>query len=121
MRAVGLSLLDELTEYQSPKDGDDLPMTAVESRRIKPGSEEEFEVWLSGILDAANEFTGYLGSNDVRPSGPEDDEYQIVFKFDHASNLKRWERSEERRRWLHESRDLIKEEPRIQILTGLET
>lgn len=121
MGSVGLSLLDELTEYQRTKDGDDPPITAVASRRVKPGCEEEFEVWISGILDAANEFPGYLGSNVIRPSGPEDDEYQIVFKFDHASNLKHWEKSEERRRWLHRSRDLIKEEPRIRILTGLET
>ena len=115
------SLLDELTEYQRPKDGDDPPITAVASRRVKPGCEEEFEVWISGILAAANDFPGYLGSNVIRPNSSEDDEYQIIFKFDHASNLKRWERSEERRRWLHRSRDLIKEEPRIRILTGLET
>ncbi len=113
--------MDELTEHHSHRDGDDPPITAVASRRVKPGREKEFEVWISGILDAANEFPGYLGSNVIRPSGPEDDEYQIVFKFDHASNLKYWESSEERRLWLDESRDLIKEEPRIRILTGLET
>jgi len=52
---------------------------------------------------------------------PGDDEYQIVFSFDHASSLERWQNSEERRRWNEWARDLIHEEPRIRVLTGLET
>ncbi len=121
VRAIGVALLNELEEYRDPGGDEDPPITAVASRRVKPGREGEFEEWISGLLSAAHGFPGYLGSNVVRPSGPEDDEYQIVFKFDHASNLKRWEESEERRRWLRKSEDLIKEEPDIRILTGLET
>src|SRR5215212_3410505 len=82
VRAIGVSSLNELEEYRDPGRGDDPPVTAVASRRVKPGREDEFEQWTSGILSAANGFPGYLGSNMVRPSGPEDDEYQIVFKFD---------------------------------------
>lgn len=99
---------------------EDPPVTAVASRRVLPGREEEFERWASGILGAANAFPGYLGSEVLRPSGPEDDEYQIVFRFDHASNLKRWEHSEERRRWLRGVQPLLREE-RVHFLTGLET
>jgi uncharacterized protein len=113
--------LNELEEYRDPRGGEDPPVTAVASRRVQPGREGEFEEWTSGILSAARGFPGYLGSNVVRPSGSEDDEYQIVFKFDHASNLKRWEECRERPYWLHRSEDLIKEEPNIRILTGLET
>jgi uncharacterized protein len=101
--------LNELEEYRDPGGGEDPPVTAVASRRVKPGHKGEFEEWTSGILSAARGFPGYLGSNVVRPSGPEDDEYQIVFKFDHASNLKRWEESREHRYWFHRSEDLIKE------------
>lgn len=75
---------------------------------------------MSGILAAAGEFPGYLGSNVIRPSGP-DDEFQIVFKFDHASNMKRWEESQERRLWLRKSRDLLVEKEKVRVLTGLET
>lgn len=92
---------------------EDPPVTAVASRRVLPGREEEFERWASGILGAANAFPGYLGSEVLRPSGPEDDEYQIVFRFDHASNLKRWEHSEERRRWLRGVQPLLREEGSI--------
>ena len=112
--------MNELEEYRDPGRGDDPPVTAVASRRVKPGREDEFEQWTSGILSAANGFPGYLGSNVVRPSGPEDDEYQIVFKFDHASNLKRWEESDERGAWLRRVQPLVHEE-NVRVLTGLET
>ena len=100
---------------------DDPPVTAVASRRVKPGREEEFEEWVSGVTAAAARFPGYLGSNIFRPSTTDDDEYQIVFKFDHASNLERWQNSEERRRWNEQARELIHEEPKVRVLTGLET
>jgi antibiotic biosynthesis monooxygenase (ABM) superfamily enzyme len=121
VRGIGAALLNELDEYRDPGADEDPPVTAVASRRVKPNREGEFEEWTSGILSAARGFPGYLGSNVVRPNSSEDDEYQIVFKFDHASTLKRWEESEEHRHWLHKSEDLIKEEPDIRILTGLET
>jgi len=80
--------LSDVPEHKHNTD-DDPPVTAVASRRVKSGSEQEFEEWVSGILEAAAEFPDYLGSNIVRPSDPDDDEFQILFKFDHASNLKR--------------------------------
>ena len=97
---------------------EDPPVTAVASRRVKSGKEQEFEEWVSGILSAAEEFPGYLGSNVIRPR--DDDEFQIVFKFDHASNLKRWEESDERHAWLRQVQPLVHEE-NVRVLTGLET
>jgi uncharacterized protein len=114
--------MDEFTDDQYPTLGDDPPVTAVASRRVKPGREREFEEWVSGIFAAANKFPGYLGSEVLRPSDdPEDDEYRIVFRFDHASNLHAWENSEERRHWLRKSRPLLHEEEKVHVLTGLET
>jgi uncharacterized protein len=110
--------LGDVPEHKHNTD-DDPPVTAVASRRVKSGSEQEFEEWVSGILEAATEFPGYLGSNIVRPSDP-DGEFQILFKFDHASNLKRWEESDERHAWLRRVRPLVHEE-NVRVLTGLET
>lgn len=111
----------EFIEGDRRASGEDPPVTAVASRRVKDGREEEFEKWTSQILAAANEFPGYLGSEVLRPAEPDDDEYRIVFRFDHASNLERWEGSEERRRLLNEVRPLLHEEEKVQVLTGLET
>ena len=101
--------------------GGDPPVTAVASRRVKQGREQEFEERLSGILAAASEAPGYLGSEVLRPSDSEDDnEYRVVFRFDHATNLHAWENSEERQRWLRELEPLLHEE-KVHVLTGLET
>ena len=101
--------------------GKDPPVTAVASRRVKPGREREFEEWAEGILAAANDFPGYLGSEVLRPGdAPGDDEYRIVFRFEKASNMRAWEESEERSRWLRRAEPLIHEE-RVNFLTGLET
>jgi antibiotic biosynthesis monooxygenase (ABM) superfamily enzyme len=110
----------ESVERQDNSNEEDPPVTAIATRRVKKGREKEFEDWISGILVAAQRFPGYLGSNVVRPGEPGDDEYQIVFQFDHESNLKNWEHSQERRRWLDKADPLINEE-KVRILTGLET
>ncbi len=103
------------------RDGlDDPPVTAVASRKVKPGWEKEIEDWVSGVASEAERFSGYLGSNVFRPTTDEDDEYTIVFKFDHASNLERWQSSEERRSWNDKAQHLILEEPKVRVLTGLE-
>jgi len=116
--------MDEVVDGRNLTPGDDPPVTAVASRRVKPGREREFEEWDSGILAAANEFPDYLGSEVLRPSdNPEDDEYRIVFRFDHATNLHAWEISEEHQHWhwLRKSRPLLHEEEKVHVLTGLET
>ena len=116
--------MDEMHEYvESSEDQrrEDPPVTGVASRRIEPGREEEFEAWISGILGTVKGFPGYLGSDVLRPSGSEtDDEYSILYRFDHASNLKRWEESDERRRWLDKAGPLVREQT-VRRLTGLET
>lgn len=115
----GVDTLSDFLEQTNSTD-EDPPVTAVASRRVKAGKEQEFEEWVSGILGAAEEFSGYLGSNVIRPRDDDDDEFQIVFKFDHASNLKRWEESEERHAWLRQVQPLVHEE-NLRVLTGLET
>ena len=99
--------MEEFIAGRNPTPKDDPPVTAMASRRVKPGREREFEEWVSGLLAAASEFPGYLGSEVFRPSDSRDDEYRIVVRFDHASNLYAWENSEERHRWLHKARPLL--------------
>jgi len=111
----------EYVEKSRDREVKDPPTTGVASRRIEPGREEEFEDWISGILDAVKEFPGYLGSDVLRPSDAQaDNEYSILYRFDHASNLKRWEESDERRRWLDKAEPLVREQT-VRRLTGLET
>jgi len=113
--------MDGFIEDRNASQGDDPPATAVVSRRVKPGREQEFEEWVSGILAAANRFPGYRGSEILRPIDPEGNRYNIITRFDHESNLHAWETSEERQRWLRKSKPLLQEEEKLKVLTGLET
>ena len=99
----------------------DPPVTVVISRRVKPGCEEAFEKFISGITAAAMTFEGHLGANVFRPSDSRDREYKIIFKFDRASNLRIWQESECRRQWLARAESLRLEPAKIRVITGLET
>ena len=99
----------------------DPPITVVISRKVKPGCEKAFEKFISGITASAMTFKGHLGTNVFRPSSPGNNEYQIIFKFDRASNLQIWEESECRRQWLARAESLRLEPASIRVITGLET
>jgi uncharacterized protein len=105
---------------EPPKD-DDVPVTVVVTRVVKPGHEAEFEQWQEKIIQESAKLEGHLGVNVIRPKDPANPEYVTIFKFDHYSNLKRWLDSEVRRRLLAESRAFAPEDPKVQILTGLES
>ena len=112
--------MHESVEESEDQRREDPPATGVASRRVEPGREDEFEDWTSGILAAARGFPGYLGSDVLRPTDSEDDEYRIIYRFDHTSNLERWEGSDERRRWLDRAEPIVREQT-VRRLTGLET
>ena len=112
--------MHESVENSEDEGREDPPATGVASRRVEPGREDEFEDWTSGILGAARDFPGYLGSDVLRPNDSEDDEYRIIYRFDHTSNLERWEGSAERRRWLDRAEPIVREQT-VRRLTGLET
>jgi uncharacterized protein len=88
-------------------------------RRVIPGAEIAYEQLLKGLLEDAKPFPGYLGSQVVRPT-PEDPDYHITLHFDGPENQEAWAVSEERCRWVEPMKRLA-EEPRIEILSGLET
>lgn len=99
----------------------DPPVTVDVVQRIKWGKEQEFEALLAKIISAASTFEGYLGASVFRPSHDHDGEYRIVFKFDHLDNLKRWEHSPMRQRFLAQARHLTVDVGTFSIITGLET
>jgi antibiotic biosynthesis monooxygenase (ABM) superfamily enzyme len=114
--------MEEFIAGRNPTPKDDPPVTTVVIRRAKQGRKQEFEEWLSGILAAASQAPGYLGSEVFRHSdNEEDDDYRVIVRFDHASNLHAWENSEERHRWLRKVEPLAHEEKGRHVLTGLET
>src|SRR6185295_1551746 len=98
----------------------DQPVTYVIRRRVKAGSQSEFDDWLKGINEAVRDFRGHLGADVIRPVDPSCDDYVIIWRFDSYANLKQWEDSQVRKDWLDRSWHLSVGTPDIQKLTGLE-
>jgi uncharacterized protein len=100
---------------------DDPPVTVDVIQQVKLGYEAEFERVLSDLIEAARNFSGYLGVNVFRPIDRHNLEYRIVFKFDRLSNLKHWEDSAIRHQLLENIKRSTVGESRFTRLTGLET
>ncbi|MBD1876913.1 antibiotic biosynthesis monooxygenase [Nodosilinea sp. FACHB-131] len=99
----------------------DPPVTVDVVQSIRPGKDREFETLLEKIIGTASTFEGYLGSSVFRPNEQNPSEYRIIFKFDHLENLKRWENSSARQRFLSEAREITTNNGTFSIVTGLET
>jgi len=70
------------------------PVTVLVRRRVKLGAEAGYEAWLTRLTEGvAREFSGYLGAEFHRPTGP-GAEYRIVFPFDSAAGLERVDASD---------------------------
>jgi antibiotic biosynthesis monooxygenase (ABM) superfamily enzyme len=97
------------------------PVTVVVTRRVRPGRESDYEDWLRRLFQEAAALPGYLGANVERP--PVDArvrEYTSVFRFDTVDNLRAFERSDMRRRFLAEVVDYVESEASWHQLSGLE-
>ncbi|MDJ0595556.1 MAG: hypothetical protein QNJ72_37155 [Pleurocapsa sp. MO_226.B13] len=95
-------------------------VTAVISHYIRPGREQGYEAWLSGISQAARQFEGHNGVTILRPQPGSRAEYVIILRFDKYNNLCRWMKSSERQEWLERAKPLIEKPENVQVLTGLE-
>lgn len=95
-------------------------VTVIVSRKVKQGREQEFEAWRLGIEQEASKFEGHLGTQLIRPSNHISSEYVVIFKFDNYSNLKKWEESTGRARWIEKTGDFTEGSAHIHKLTGLE-
>jgi uncharacterized protein len=115
----GRNLKRGLSEMAQVSDRRDAPVTVAVSRHVIPGREAAFAEWVQGISADAARFPGHLGAGHIRPART-DDEHTIVYRFDTREHFDAWQDSEERRRWMESSHDLIVGEPRVQMATGLE-
>lgn len=97
------------------------PVTVVISRRVQPGRHADYEQWVRDISGAVAQFPGHEGISVLRPGGPDSPDYVLVVRFASYEDLRRWERSDERRRFLDLLRPLTVDEGAWQQQTGLET
>lgn len=106
---------------QAAEARDDDPVTVVIQRRVLPGRKDDYERWVSDVSRVAARFPGHQGLSVIRPSGGAVDEYVLVMRFATYEDLRRWETSDERRRYLERLEPLTVGESAWQEQTGLET
>lgn len=106
-------------ENQPENEPENEPVTVVVTRRARPGREADVDAWLRGIIAATAPFPGYQGSTVLRPRGAGQPEHVLVFRFDSAENLRRWQESEERADWLRRAEPFT-ERYEVKTMEGLE-
>ena len=74
------------------------PVTLMVARRVADGRYQDLMVWLREGEQLATDFPGYLGSGVLAPP-PDDDEFQIIFRFADEQTLHAWEHSVSRTAW----------------------
>lgn len=110
-----------MSHVTSADNDTDRAVTVVISRRVKPGSEAEFEKLSIAMSMAATKFPGHLGSNMFRPATAEDPEYRIVFKFRTQEDLEHWQNSSVRLAHLDSFEKLLVAPAKTEVLSGMVT
>jgi len=82
------------------------PVTLMVARRVAAGRYQDLIAWLREGEQLATDFPGYLGSGVLAPP-PDDDEFQIIFRFADEQTLHAWEHSVSRTAWLDRGSDLF--------------
>ncbi|SDP55705.1 hypothetical protein SAMN04489798_6234 [Pseudomonas arsenicoxydans] len=65
------------------------PVTLMVARRVADGRYQDLMVWLREGEQLATDFPGYLGSGVLAPP-PDDNEFQIIFRFANEHTLHAW-------------------------------
>jgi antibiotic biosynthesis monooxygenase (ABM) superfamily enzyme len=99
---------------------DNAPVTVMVTRHVKPGCEKKFEALVSDLDKKARTFPGHLGTNVFRPT-PKGQQYHLIYKFDSLKHFQDWKSSEIRTNAYIDIQELLLEEPKLEVLSGLET
>lgn len=94
-------------------------VTVVVTRRVKSGFEAQYENWLKRLLEEAKSMKGYIGATVQKPA-PGTTEYTSIFRFDSVENLRKFEESETRARYLREVVDYVEADAIWKKFSGLE-
>lgn len=88
-------------------------------RRIKPGAETEFDQAVRLWIPAALQHPGHLGVFLLQP-GPESSEHGALLRFRSMADWERFRDWPPYARFLADIRPLLLEDPRVEVLHGLE-
>ena len=96
---------------------DDPTVTVSITFQVRPDREPDFEQFLRDINEVVSDFPGFLDARVFRPPRGQS-QYRVVLRFDSASNLRRWQESEERQILYARVEELAHEAPTFEHITG---
>jgi len=96
-------------------------VTATLTQRIDPLCEKAYEALLAGIHEEAKAFDGFLRREVIKSTTDRHLQYNHVIHFDSEANLRRWEHSPQRQRWLSRMSSMAVHTTPLTVLTGFET
>jgi antibiotic biosynthesis monooxygenase (ABM) superfamily enzyme len=96
------------------------PVTVIITHKIKRTHKNDFKHWLKGINQEASQYEGYLGVQVIEPHSNSDQEYVIIVRFNNYQNLKTWNESDIRKRYLDKLEPLTEDKSTWEQQTGLE-
>ena len=96
------------------------PVTMMFTDRVKREKIDEYEVWSTGALGDAKQFTGFLGADVIRPEESGLQEYITLVRFNSCINLKAWRESSSLASWHKKLPELLIVDPHHQEASGLE-
>ena len=96
---------------------DDGGVTLSVNLTVPAGREADFEDYLRGITDAADDFPGFVAVRAYRPRRGRGS-YRIVLRYDSEASLQRWRDSDERRLWVARAEELSEQAPSVANITG---
>ncbi|MGB3830192.1 MAG: antibiotic biosynthesis monooxygenase [Ornithinimicrobium sp.] len=77
-------------------------------RHIDPDQADRMVAWINAGASLAERFDGFLGTGWVRPSAGSD-QWHMLYRFENAEALGRWEASDQRRWWLQAAQGIVGE------------
>ena len=95
------------------------PVTAVFSRRVAEGHEDEYRAVTERAAVVSRSFPGHLASTVLHTAGTRD--YQTIYTFADPHAMHDWIVSDERRELAHRLEEISEAYEQVQPLTGLET
>ena len=95
-------------------------VSVVVRRRVRPDRIDDFERWLTGIIDASTQFDGHQGAQILRPPDPANQDFVLLFRYRTRAQLDAWQTSEVAREWLALAEDFTVGQVQIERVTGLE-
>lgn len=102
----------------APDEESEAAVTVAITRHVDPEHQEEMMAWVRAGTQLAERFRGFLGSGWVRPAA-DSDEWHMLYRFDSAESLGRWDRSPQRRWWLDSAQAFVAE-AKLERRTGIE-